>query len=104
VYGLAVRAWVALLYVVATRWQLGSHYDLSTADVAVRNPLTGAVHQFQAGSLAQLVNLAIVPQLVFWPLYTLCAGLFGAGLATIAMWAWSRGQRPAVPPVPAPES
>jgi hypothetical protein len=47
------------------------------------------------------VNLAIVPQLVFWPLYTLCAGLFGAGLATIAMWAWSRGHE--APPIPAPE-
>jgi hypothetical protein len=103
-YGVTVRAWVALLYLVATRLHLGSHYDLSAADVAVRNPLTGVVHQFQAGSLAQLMNLAIVPQLVFWPLYTLCAGLFGAGLATIAMWAWSRGQRAAAPAVPAPES
>lgn len=103
VYGVTVRAWVALLYVAATRWHLGSHYDLSAADVAVRNPLTGAVYQFPPGSFAQLVNLAIVPQLVFWPLYTLCAGLFGAGLATIAMWAWSRGHGPAAPPIPAPE-
>jgi hypothetical protein len=103
VYGVTVRAWVALLYVAATRWHLGSHYDLSAADVAVRNPLTGVIYQFPAGSVAQLVNLAIVPQLVFWPLYTLCAGLFGAGLASIAMWAWSRGRGPAAPPVPAPE-
>lgn len=103
VYGVTVRAWVAVLYVAATRWHLGSHYDLSAADVAVRNPLTGALYQFPAGSFAQLVNLAIVPQLVFWPLYTLCAGLFGAGLASIAMWAWNRGHRPAAPPLPAPE-
>lgn len=103
VYGVTVRAWVALLYVSATRWHLGSHYDLSTADVAVQNPLTGVVYQFQAGSFAQLLNLAIIPQLVFWPLYTLCAGLFGAGLAAIAMWAWTRGHGPAAPPVPAPE-
>ena len=103
VYGVTVRAWIALLYVLATRWHLGSHYDLSAADVAVQNPLTGVVYQFPAGSFAQLVNLAIIPQLVFWPLYTLCAGLFGAGLAAIAMWAWSRGRGPAVPPLPAPE-
>jgi hypothetical protein len=49
------------------------------------------------------VNLAIVPQLVFWPFYTLCAGLFGAGLAAIVMWAWSRRSGPAAPPVPPPE-
>jgi hypothetical protein len=104
VYGVTVRAWVALLYVTATRWHLGSHYDLSAASVAVRNPLTGVIYQFPAGSFAQLLNLAIVPQLVFWPLYTLCAGLFGAGLASIAMWMWSRGRGPAAPPVPAPES
>lgn len=104
VYGITVRAWVALLYVSATRWHLGSHYDLSAADVAVQNPLTGVVYQFPAGSFAQLVNLAIVPQLVFWPLYTLCAGLIGAGLAAIAMTARSRGHGPAAPPVPAPES
>jgi hypothetical protein len=104
VYGVMVRAWVALLYVFATRWHLGSHYDLSAAAVAVRNPLTGVIYQFPAGSFAQLLNLAIVPQLVFWPLYTLCAGLFGAGLAAIAMWAWTRGHGPAAPPVPAPES
>lgn len=104
VYGLTVRAWVALLYVLATRWHLGSHYDLSAADVAVRNPLTGVIYHFPAGSFAQLLNLAVVPQLVFWPLYTLCAGLFGAGLAALVMWAWSRGHRPAAPPLPAPEA
>jgi hypothetical protein len=104
VYGVTVRAWIALLYVVATRLHLGSHYDLSAADVAVKNPLTGAIYHFPAGSFAQLVNLAIVPQLVFWPIYTLCAGLFGAGLAAVVMWAWSRGHGPAVPPVPAAET
>ena len=102
-YAFATRAWVALLYVLATRWHLGSHYDLSAADVTVRNPLTRVIYHFPAGSAAQLVNLAIIPQLVFWPLYTLCAGLFGAGLAAIAMWAWTRGRGPAAPPVPAPE-
>jgi hypothetical protein len=104
VYGLTVRAWIALLYVLATRWHLGSHYDLSAADVAVRNPMTGAIYHFPAGSFAQLVNLAIVPQLVFWPLYTLCAGLFGAGLAALVMWVHNRGRGPAAPPVPAAEA
>jgi hypothetical protein len=71
-YGLAARGGIALLYVLAT------------TEIAVKNPLTGAIHHFAAGSFAQLVNLAIVPQLVFWPVYTVVAGLLGAAAALLA--------------------
>jgi len=88
-YGLAARGGIAVLYVLATRLHLGSHYDLSAMEIAVTNPLTGATHHFAAGSFAQLVNLAIVPQLVFWPVYTLIAGLLGAATALLAFRAFA---------------
>ena len=88
-YGLAARGGIAVLYVLATRLHLGSHYDLSAMEIAVTNPLTGATHHFAAGSFAQLVNLAIVPQLVFWPVYTLIAGLLGAATALLAVRAFA---------------
>lgn len=99
-YGLAARGGIAVLYVLATRLRLGSHYDLSAAEIAVRNPLTGATYHFAAGSFAQLVNLAIVPQLVFWPIYTLLAGLLGAAAALLAARAFVR-RTGAEAPVPA---
>jgi hypothetical protein len=89
-YGLAARGGIAVLYVLATSLHLGSHYDLSATEIAVKNPLTGTAHHFAAGSFAQLVNLAIVPQLVFWPVYTLLAGLVGAGVALLAVRAFVR--------------
>ncbi|MET0554004.1 MAG: hypothetical protein ABW221_13255 [Vicinamibacteria bacterium] len=89
-YGLAARGGIAVLYVLATSLHLGSHYDLSAAEIAVRNPLTGVTHHYAAGSFAQLVNLAIVPQLVFWPVYTVIAGLLGAAVALLALRAFVR--------------
>ena len=99
-YGLAARGGIALLYVLATSLNLGSHYDLSATDVAVKNPLTGTAYHFAAGSFAQLVNLAIVPQLVFWPVYTLLAGLLGAGVALLAVRAFVKRTESGTP-VPA---
>jgi hypothetical protein len=96
-YGVAARAGIAALYVLATTLHLGSHYDLSATDVALRNPLTGSVRQFAAGSFAQLVNMAIVPQLLFWPIVTLLAGLAGAGATLLTLRAFARR-----PPEPAP--
>lgn len=102
-YGIAARGGIAALYVLATTLHLGSHYDLSAAEIAVRNPLTGTAHHFAAGSFAQLLYLAIVPQLVFWPVYTLVAGLCGALAALVAVRAFvRRGEAPA--PVPARSS
>ena len=99
-YGLAARGGIALLYVLATSLHLGSHYDLSATDIAVRNPLTGTAYHFAAGSFAQLVNLAIVPQLVFWPVYTLLAGLSAPELALLAVRAFV-GRTETRTPVPA---
>jgi len=100
VYGLTVRAWIAILYVVATTWQVGStHYNLS-ALVRVKDPVSGALRTYEAGSLSHLLNLVIFPQLLLWPLYTLVAGMVGAAVAIAA--ASLRGgphASPARPPV-----
>jgi hypothetical protein len=85
-YGLAVRAAVAALMVAASTLRLGSHYDVS-ALVRVQNPLSGRLYQFVPGSFSQVWNVAVIPQLAFWPLYTLVAGLLGAGLAMLGVWA-----------------
>ena len=78
-YGLASRGWVALTYTAATLWRLGSHYDLSAAWIQLRDPLTGVGRSFAPGSLAQMLYVVAVPQLMVWPLYTMCVGLLGAG-------------------------
>jgi len=78
-----VRTWVVGLYTTATVFHLGSHFDLSEV-VSVRNPFTGAVQVFVPGSFSHLLNLAILPQMVFWPIYTLLAGLTGAALFRLA--------------------
>ena len=85
-YGLAVRAAVAALMVAASTLRLGSHYDVS-ALVLVRNPLNGRIYQFAPGSFSQVWNVAVIPQLGFWPVYTVVAGLLGAGLALAVAWA-----------------
>jgi hypothetical protein len=89
-YGLLVRGCVAALMVAATKHGLGSHYDVSSL-VSVRHPMTGRIHEFVPGSLEQMLAIAIVPQLVFWPVFTVLAGLLGAGIAWLLM-------RPAVSP------
>jgi hypothetical protein len=86
VYGLAVRAAVAALMVAASTLRLGSHYDVS-ALVRVQHPLSGRLYQFAPGSLSQVWTVAVIPQMVFWPVYTVLAGLLGAGLAAAAIWA-----------------
>ncbi len=91
VYALSVRAWVAALYVAATVLRLGSHYDLS-AVVQLTVPLAGD-RRFEPGSWAQILNLAILPQLTFWPLFTMFAGTMGGGLGVLVSWASTRGRR-----------
>ena len=100
IYAYAVRGAVALLMVAATSLRLGSHYDVSPM-VLVYNPVTGRPYSFAAGSLDQIVNVSLVPQLVVWPIYTVLAGLLGAAVArTIALSASGvEGPSPA-PPAP----
>ena len=83
-YAVVVRTWVAGVYMAATVFRLGSHFDLS-AVVRIRRPFTGAIKVFVPGSFSHLLELAILPQLVFWPIYTLLAGLTGAALFRLAV-------------------
>jgi hypothetical protein len=86
-YAYAIRGTVFLLMLLATTRHLGSHYDIASLTV-VENPLTGQTHQFTPGSLAQFTSLAVLPQLVVWPIYTIAAGFIGAGLAFALESAW----------------
>jgi hypothetical protein len=81
-YALLVRSAVTLLMVVATRYRLGSHYDLS-GFTKVRVPILGEVHNFEPGSWAQIAFLGAVPQLTFYVAYTVAMGLVGAGLLAL---------------------
>ncbi len=86
-YALAVRVAVALLMVLASTQALGSHYDVSML-VHVRNPFTQATYDFVPGSFDQMVKLAVVPQLLFWPFSTLLGGLCGAAVAALVLGVW----------------
>ena len=97
VYGLATRGWVALTYVVATLGRLGSHYDLSSAWVQLRDPLTGAARMFDPGSVSQILFVVVVPQVLVWPLYTLVAGMLGAAVVLLIFAALRRPPRVSLP-------
>jgi hypothetical protein len=94
-YALIVRGAVAALSVVATRLQLGTHYDVS-ALTKVETLFTHRVLEFTPGGLDQILSLIVMPQLVVWPLFTLAGGLIGAGLALTMT---STGKSPDVPTV-----
>jgi hypothetical protein len=93
VYAVSVRGALAALMIVATTLRLGSHYDISPM-ILVRNPFTGAVYTFEPGSLAQIVNVVLIPQLLVWPLYTLLTGLLAAWLVSTV---WGSPRLPSVP-------
>jgi hypothetical protein len=82
-YAVLVRSAVTLLMVVATRFRLGSHYDLS-GFTQVRMPITGTIYHFEPGSWEQLAFLGAVPQLTFYVGHTVVTGLIGAGLFALA--------------------
>jgi len=79
-YAFLVRGFVALVGVVATRWQLGTHYDVSSL-VSVTLGLTGTEHTFQSGSWPQIFWLTLLPQLAILPLLSIVSGLIGSALA-----------------------
>ncbi len=83
-YGVMVRAVVVLFYLVATRLHLGSHYDLSSLRW-IQSPW-GTAYSFEPGSMRQILFLAVVPQFLVWPLFTVLSGLLGAAM----VWAISR--------------
>ena len=82
-YALLVRGFVAAAYVVATRFRLGSHFDLSAITWA-EGPW-GKVYHFEPGSFTQLLSLVFVPQLLVWPLFTMVAGLLGAAMVAAVL-------------------
>jgi hypothetical protein len=96
-YAFAVRGAVTLLVAVATRWRLGSHYDVSRL-VRVRVPLSGILLELEPGSVKQFLVLGVVPQLLVWPVYTIVAGWLGAWLT----WRLLQGGRPPLALEPAP--
>jgi hypothetical protein len=93
VYVYAVRGFVTALYLVATTFHLGSHYDLSSA-AEVRTPW-GAVLHFVPGTFAQFRDLVLFPQLLVWPVYTLLSGALGALMVRLIASAW-----PSLPGIP----
>jgi len=101
IYAFAVRSAVVLLMLLATSRRLGSHYDIASLTL-VENPLTGATHEFTTGSLSQFLSLGVVPQLAVWPIYTVVAGLIGAGLARTLEASWQASKVKADLPVPSP--
>jgi hypothetical protein len=88
-YAVLVRGFVAAVGLVATRFGLGSHYDVS-AVTSVAVVLTGEAYRFVPGSGQQVFWLILVPQLVVWPAFTVLAGVLGAKLVGF----WPRPARP----------
>jgi hypothetical protein len=82
-YGLAVRAAVAATYVAFTQLRLGTHYDLSSL-TRVLAPW-GSVYSFEPGGFSQLWRLAILPQLLIWPFFTVVSGLLGAAMLAVVL-------------------
>ena len=100
VYSIAVRGFVTALMVAASTLHLGSHYDVSPF---VKVPFRGHVYSYEPGSFAQLVELAIVPQLVFWPPFTLVAGFLGAAVIRLAAGALAPRVTATSPAIAGPE-
>jgi hypothetical protein len=76
VYGVITRAGVVAMMLAATLLRAGSHYDVSSL-LRVRSPFSGRIFSYASGSLSQMLDLVVLPQLTFWVLYTLLAGLLG---------------------------
>jgi hypothetical protein len=96
-YAVVVRGVVIGLVVAATVLRLGTHYDV-TPLVRVRIPFSGAWHEFEPGSLDQILGLGVMPQLLFWPLYTIVTGWLGAWIA----WTLLAQTREPLPMTPSP--
>jgi hypothetical protein len=86
-YALGSRGAVAALIVLASTLRLGSHYDLSLVTSVW---FWGAPHTFEPGSVSQILYLGVLPQLTFWVIYTVAAGLMGAAAAAAFLWAHGR--------------
>jgi hypothetical protein len=83
-YAFLVRGFVALVGVLATRLGLGTHYDVSSLSY-VWVAATGRAYTLVPGSWWQLFWLTLLPQLVFWPAFTVLAGLLGGMIAGLGL-------------------
>jgi hypothetical protein len=92
-YAILVRGFVALVGVAATRFGLGSHYDVSGLTF-VPVALTGDTYPFVPGTWRQIFWLTLAPQLLVWPVLTVVAGLAGAALARFLPASAGRTTRP----------
>ncbi len=99
VYAVASRGAVALLMAVASAFRLGSHYDLSEVTTVW---FWGHARTFEAGSLAQVLYLGVIPQLTFWVAYTILTGLVGAAFAAAILRARHGGGVRVAGPAPTP--
>jgi hypothetical protein len=79
-YAFLVRGFVALVGIVATQLDLGTHYDVS-AVTSVPVSLTSTVYHFVPGGWRQALWLTLVPQLLVWPVFTVVAGWLGMKVA-----------------------
>ncbi len=88
-YAFAVRGAVALIMIVASAFQLGTHYDVSRlGDVY----FLGRRFHLEAGAWQTILSIAGFSQLVFWPIYTVLSGLVGAAVGLFLAWAWRGGE------------
>jgi len=76
-YAIVVRGWIATLYVLASAFRLGSHFDQSGVG---RVLFAGHIYHFVPGSFRQVFYLGVLPQVVVWPVFTILAGLLGAAM------------------------
>jgi hypothetical protein len=93
-YAYGVRLGIAALMVVASVGQLGTHYDISRF-VSYVDLFTKETRVVAPGSLRQVVDVAILPQLLFWPFYTMLTGLTGAVIVLVGAAVVRRHTRPA---------
>jgi hypothetical protein len=77
-YAIIVRGSVAVLMLLASFLRLGSHYDVSSI-LEVQTPFHTWV-RFVPGSLRQVLELGVLPQLFFWTTFTVVTGLMGAAV------------------------
>jgi hypothetical protein len=98
-YALVVRGGVALLMVLASVLRLGSHYDVSPI-LEVHLPFSHRLVHFEPGSLRQVLDLAILPQLLFWTSYTVITGLLGATVLYLLEIVSGTGAPAPAPPAP----
>jgi hypothetical protein len=81
VYAVAVRTFVVIVMMAATLLHFGTHYDVSSVtQVSVLGR-----RLVLSGFPVQILWLALIliPQLLFWPVFTLAAGLLGAGVSSL---------------------